>query len=36
MEFSRRPQEFREDWRAAFAAGEPFDKEARLRRADGE
>jgi len=24
-----------EEWRAAFAAGEPFDKEARLRRADG-
>jgi len=25
-----------EDWRAALAAGEPFEKEARLRRADGE
>lgn len=25
-----------DDWRAALAAGEPFDKEARLRRADGE
>ena len=25
-----------EEWRAAFAAGEPFEKEARLRRADGE
>lgn len=25
-----------EDWRAAFAAGEPFEREARLRRADGE
>jgi PAS domain S-box-containing protein len=24
-----------EEWRAAFAAGEPFEKEARLRRADG-
>jgi len=24
-----------EQWRAAFAAGEPFEKEARLRRADG-
>jgi PAS domain S-box-containing protein len=24
------------DWRAALAAGEPFEKEARLRRADGE
>ena len=24
-----------EEWRAAFAAGEPFGKEARLRRADG-
>jgi PAS domain S-box-containing protein len=27
---------FEEEWRAACAAGEPFDKEARLRRADGE
>jgi PAS domain S-box-containing protein len=27
---------FEQEWRAAFAAGEPFDKEARLRRADGE
>ena len=25
----------KEEWRAAFAAGEPFEKEARLRRADG-
>jgi PAS domain S-box-containing protein len=25
-----------EEWRAAFAAGKPFEKEARLRRADGE
>jgi C4-dicarboxylate-specific signal transduction histidine kinase len=25
-----------DDWRAALAAGEPFEKEARLRRADGE
>ena len=25
-----------EEWRAAFAAGEPFEKEARLRRADAE
>ncbi len=25
-----------EGWRAAFAAGEPFEREARLRRADGE
>lgn len=25
-----------DDWRAAIAAGEPFEKEARLRRADGE
>jgi PAS domain S-box-containing protein len=25
-----------EEWRAAFAAGKPFDREARLRRADGE
>jgi len=25
-----------EEWRAAFAAGQPFEKEARLRRADGE
>ncbi len=25
-----------EEWRAALAAGEPFNKEARLRRADGE
>jgi len=24
-----------EEWRAAFAAGEPFEKESRLRRADG-
>jgi PAS domain S-box-containing protein len=24
-----------EEWRAAFATGEPFEKEARLRRADG-
>ena len=24
-----------EEWRAAFAAGQPFEKEARLRRADG-
>jgi PAS domain S-box-containing protein len=24
-----------EEWRVAFAAGEPFDREARLRRADG-
>src|SRR3977135_332005 len=24
-----------EEWRAAFAAGEPFEKEARMRRADG-
>jgi PAS domain S-box-containing protein len=24
-----------EEWRAAFAAGEPFEKEVRLRRADG-
>jgi len=24
-----------EEWRAAFAAGEPFEKEARLRQADG-
>jgi len=24
-----------EEWRAAFAAGEPFEQEARLRRADG-
>ena len=24
-----------EEWRAAFAAGEPFEKEARLRRVDG-
>jgi PAS domain S-box-containing protein len=24
-----------EEWRAAFAVGEPFEKEARLRRADG-
>jgi PAS domain S-box-containing protein len=24
-----------EEWRAAFAAGEPFEKEARLKRADG-
>jgi PAS domain S-box-containing protein len=24
-----------EEWRAAFAAGKPFEKEARLRRADG-
>jgi PAS domain S-box-containing protein len=24
-----------EEWRTAFAAGEPFEKEARLRRADG-
>jgi PAS domain S-box-containing protein len=24
-----------EEWRAAFAAGEPFEKEARLRRSDG-
>jgi PAS domain S-box-containing protein len=30
------PEDRAEDeWRAAFAAGEPFDKEARLRRADG-
>jgi PAS domain S-box-containing protein len=27
---------FEEEWRAACVAGEPFDKEARLRRADGE
>ena len=27
---------FEEEWRAACAAGEPFDKESRLRRADGE
>jgi C4-dicarboxylate-specific signal transduction histidine kinase len=27
---------FEEEWRAACAAGAPFDKEARLRRADGE
>jgi len=27
---------FEEEWRAACAAGERFDKEARLRRADGE
>jgi PAS domain S-box-containing protein len=26
---------FEKEWRAACAAGEPFDKEARLRRADG-
>src|SRR5438105_2853642 len=25
-----------DEWRAAWAAGEPFEKEARLRRADGE
>jgi PAS domain S-box-containing protein len=25
-----------EEWRAAFAAGKPFEKKARLRRADGE
>src|SRR6266850_4200567 len=25
-----------EDWRAAWAAGKPFEKEARLRRADGQ
>src|SRR5437660_4219324 len=25
-----------EEWRAAFAAGQPFEKEARMRRADGE
>jgi PAS domain S-box-containing protein len=25
-----------EEWRAAFAAGEPFEREARVRRADGE
>lgn len=25
-----------DDWRAALAAGEPFEREARLRRADGE
>jgi C4-dicarboxylate-specific signal transduction histidine kinase len=25
-----------DDWRAALAAGDPFEKEARLRRADGE
>src|SRR5438309_668024 len=25
-----------EEWRAAFAAGKPFEKEARLRRADGQ
>src|SRR5713226_150429 len=25
-----------EEWRAAFAAGEPFEKEARLRRGEGE
>src|SRR6266436_331798 len=25
-----------EEWRAAFAAGQPFEKEARLRRADGD
>ena len=24
-----------EEWRAAFAAGQPFEKEVRLRRADG-
>jgi PAS domain S-box-containing protein len=29
-------KKFEEEWRAACAAGEPFDKEARLRRADGE
>jgi PAS domain S-box-containing protein len=27
---------FEEEWRAACATGEPFDKEARLRQADGE
>jgi len=26
----------KDDWRGALAAGEPFEKEARLRRADGE
>jgi len=26
----------KEEWRAALAAGEPFEKEARLRRADGQ
>src|SRR2546422_1569048 len=25
-----------EEWRAALAAGKPFEKEARLRRADGQ
>src|ERR1700739_1536262 len=25
-----------EEWRASFAAGKPFEKEARLRRADGQ
>src|ERR1700674_4177433 len=30
------PEDRAEDeWRAAFAAGQPFEKEARLRRADG-
>jgi PAS domain S-box-containing protein len=29
-------KKFEEEWRAACAAGEAFDKEARLRRADGE
>jgi PAS domain S-box-containing protein len=29
-------KKFEEEWRAACAAGGPFDKEARLRRADGE
>ncbi len=29
-------ERFEEEWRAACAAGAPFDKEARLRRADGE
>jgi PAS domain S-box-containing protein len=29
-------KKFEEEWRAACAAGAPFDKEARLRRADGE
>jgi PAS domain S-box-containing protein len=29
-------KKFKEEWRAACAAGEPFDREASLRRADGE
>jgi PAS domain-containing protein len=30
------PEDQAIDWRAALAAGEPFEREARLRRVDGE